>query len=211
MPSDTFTSVPFTQTRRNYRRSEPGDINRRPRPGASVAVAAADRLAAVEARLGQVGSMAATMTDSPSIVAGFLDLSQAMEHTRLPRTIAERISLAVQEHLGCRLGLQAHTEAARTVGIDDAEILLARAGTSADPDVAAIVHFGRQVLVAPAWITAADIAELRAMGLRHRDVVDIVALVALNVLTAALNLVAGLEPEAPFKHLIAPTHQKENP
>ena len=159
---------------------------------------AADRLAELESRHGQVGAMVATMANSPTVVAGYLDLSRAVKRTKLPRTVTERISLAVQEHLGCQLCLQAHTDAARSAGLDEDEIALARAGTSADPDIAPIVRFGRQVLVGPSWITDADVDELRGLGLRDRDVLDIVALVSLNVLTGTFNLVAGLEPDQPL-------------
>lgn len=169
-----------------------------PRLDASTAVgAAAERLADLEARHGQVGAMTATMANSPTVIAGYLDLSRAVKRTKLPRTISERISLAVQEQLGCTLCLRAHTDAARAAGLDEDEIALARLGTSADPGIAPIVDFGQRVHRAPSTITDADIAALRAVGLRDRDVLDIVALVSLNVLTGAFNLVAGLEPTLP--------------
>ena len=165
----------------------------------------ADRLAELESRHGQVGTMLATMAGSPSVLTGYLDLSRAMKRTKLPRTISERISLAIQDHLGCDLCLQAHTNAARDVGVDEHEILLARYGTSSDAGIAPIVEFGQRVHRAPASITQADIDGLRELGLRDRDVLDIVALVALNVLTGTFNLVAGLEPEPSPTPLVAAT------
>jgi AhpD family alkylhydroperoxidase len=158
---------------------------------------AAERLAELEARHGRVGTMVATMAGSPSVLAGYLDLSRAVKRTKLTRAVSERISLAVQDHLGCAFCLEAHTDAARTAGLDDSEIALARAGTSADPAIAPIIAFGRRAHQEPASITAADIDALRALGLRQRHVLDIVALVALNVLTGTFNLVAGLEPDPP--------------
>lgn len=196
LPRSTHSSL--TDTPRGYKYSDMSEYLRFPRLDASTAVGvAAERLSDLEARHGQVGQMVGTMANSPSVVAGYLDLSRAMKRTKLPRDITERISLAIQDHLGCELCLQAHTNAARAVGINEGEIALARAGTSADPGIAPIVRFGRQVLAGPAWITDADVDELLALGLRDRDVLDIVALVALNVLTGTFNLVAGLEPEPP--------------
>jgi len=156
---------------------------------------AAERLAELEARHGRVGTMVATMAGSPSVLAGYLDLSRAVKRTKLTRAVSERISLAVQDHLGCALCLQAHTDAARAAGLDDSEIALARAGTSDDPAIAPIVAFGRRAHQEPASITAADVGALRALGLRDRDVLD--ALVALDVLTGTFNLVTGLEPAPP--------------
>ncbi len=155
---------------------------------------AGDRLAEIEGRHGSVGSMVATMAGSSSVVSGYLDLSRAMKRSRLDRGISERISLVVQESIGCGLCLEAHTAAARSVGLSDHEIELARQGTSADPTIAFVVEFGRRVHLDPSSVTDQDIDGLRAAGFRDRDVLDIVGLIALNVLTGTFNLVAGLEP-----------------
>jgi uncharacterized peroxidase-related enzyme len=156
---------------------------------------ASELLGDIVARNGSAGTMVRAMAGSPSVLGGYLELSRAMKRSRLDRALSERISLAVQAVLGCRLCMAAHTEAARAAGIDEAEIELAKQGTSGDPRVAAVVGFGQRVHAAPASITSADVDELRSLGLRDRDVLDIVGIVALNVLTGTFNLVAGLEPE----------------
>lgn len=160
----------------------------------TAAGAAADRLADLEQRHGAVGDMVRTMAGSPSVLIGYLELSRAMKRSRLDRAVSERISLAVQEVLGCDLCLAAHTKAARELGIPESEIDLARRATSADERTAALVRFGHRVHVEPGSITSEDIDALREHGVRDRDILDVVGLVALNVLTGAFNLVAGLEP-----------------
>jgi hypothetical protein len=50
------------------------------------------------------------------------------------------------------------------------------------------------VLSEPSTITDADVDELHADGWNDRVLADVVGLVALNQLTGAFNLVAGLEP-----------------
>ena len=152
-------------------------------------------LADIVNRHGSAGLMVRTMAGSPSVLAGYLDLSRAMKRSRLDRAISERISLAVQAHLGCGVCLAAHASAARAVGVDQAEIELAKTASSSDPKVAAILAFADHVHTHPASITDADIARLRDLGYDDRDILDVVALVALNVLTGSFNLVAGLEPE----------------
>ena len=156
---------------------------------------AAELLGDIIGRTGSAGTMVRTMAGSPSMLAGYLDLSRAMKRSRLDRALSERISLAVQDRLGCALCLAAHTAGARDAGVSSSEIALARQGTSSDPAIAAIVEFGRRVDTDPASITAADIEALRGLGYRDRDILDVVGLVALNVLTGTFNLVAGLEPE----------------
>jgi alkylhydroperoxidase family enzyme len=58
------------------------------------------------------------------------------------------------------------------------------------------VQFGLQVLTAPAEISDEHIAALRAHGYRDREIADVVGIVALNLLTGAFNLVAGIEPDS---------------
>jgi len=157
---------------------------------------ARDLLADLIERHGSVGLMVRTMAHSPAVLGGYLQLSRAMKRAKLPREVAERISLAVQEHQDCALCLASHTDAARGLGINDDEIAMARQGTSADPKIAAMVSYGLRVRTAPATITDEQIAELASYGYSDREIADVVGIVALNVLTGAFNLVAGLHPES---------------
>jgi AhpD family alkylhydroperoxidase len=154
---------------------------------------AGDLLGDIVARTGSAGAMVRTMAGSPSVLGGYLELSRAMKRSRLDRAVSERISLAVQARLGCELCLAAHADGARTAGVTEAEIELAQRGTSSDPAIAAIVAFARRIDTEPSTVTAEHVDELRRLGYRDRDILDVVGLVALNVLTGAFNLVAGLE------------------
>jgi AhpD family alkylhydroperoxidase len=155
---------------------------------------AGDLLGDIVARTGSAGPMVRTMAGSPSVLSGYLELGRAMKRSRLDRAVSERISLAVQARLGCELCLAAHTSGARDAGVTDEEIELAKQGTASDPAIAPVVEFARRVDTEPASITAEHIDQLRRLGYRDRDILDVVGLVALNVLTGAFNLVAGLEP-----------------
>lgn len=156
--------------------------------------AAKDLLADLVARHGSAGRMVSTMAHSPAVLGGYLQLNRAMKRAKLDRAISERISLAVQENQGCALCLQAHADGARAVGVSEEEIELARKGTSADEKIAAMVAYGYQVHTAPASITDEQLEALRRYGYSDREIADVVGIVALNVLTGAFNLVAGLEP-----------------
>ncbi|MFC7591496.1 carboxymuconolactone decarboxylase family protein [Nonomuraea antimicrobica] len=120
-----------------------------------------------------------------------------MNRVKLPRALSEKVSLAVQERIGCGTCLQAHTEAARAAGLSDTDIALARQGTSTDAREAALVAVAVRVLAQPSSITDEDVAELRAHGWSDRIIAELPGLVALNLLTGAFNLLAGLQPAAP--------------
>ena len=147
-------------------------------------------------RGGAPGPMGRTMANAPALLRGYLDLNRAMKRTHLDRRIVERINLAVHEWLGCNYCLLAHTRAARKLGLSDTDIELARHGTATEPQVAAMVTYGQQLIVAPGEVGDEQLAELRAHGYSDEQIAEVVGLVALQQLTGSFNLVAGLEPAA---------------
>lgn len=156
--------------------------------------AAREMLGELVDRHGEVGEMVRTMAHSPAVLGGYLQLSRSMKRAKLDRRISERISIAVQVRQGCQLCLDSHVAAARSLGVDDDEIERARRGTAADPAVAAMVAFGLRVYVEPTSITDDEIESLQRHGYRDREISDVTGVVALNVLTGAFNLAAGLGP-----------------
>jgi AhpD family alkylhydroperoxidase len=137
--------------------------------------------------------MVRTMANAPALLRGYLDLNRAMKRSHLDRRITERIAIAAQEWLGCQYCVDAHTAAARKLGLSDRDITLARQGTATDPAIASIVAFGQQVIAAPAEITDADVERLRAHGYSDEQLAEVVGIVSLMLLTGAFNLVAGIE------------------
>ena len=136
--------------------------------------------------------MVATMAHSPAVLAGYLELSRAMKRAQLDRKLSERVSIAVQARLRCRTCLDAHIEAARTVGVGDDEIEAAHTADSAHEGVAALLRFAISVLTEPASVDDADIVGLLDHGYSEQEVLDVVGIVALNQLTGSFNLVVGL-------------------
>ena len=144
-----------------------------------------------------VGPMIRGMAAAPAVLRGYLDLNRAMKRSHLDRRVSERVALAVQEWLGCDYCLAAHTAAARELGLTDADIALARQGTATDAKVAAMVAFGQQVIAAPAEVTDAQLDDLRGHGYSDEQIAEVVGIVALQLLTGAFNLVAGIHPDVP--------------
>ncbi|GAA3246304.1 MULTISPECIES: carboxymuconolactone decarboxylase family protein [Streptomyces] len=157
--------------------------------------ASRDLLADLVSRHGRIGDMVSTMAHSPAVLGGYLQLSRAMGRAKLDRRTSERISIAVQVLQGCGLCLDAHVGAARALGVDEDEIERARAGTSADPAIAAIITLALQIYREPTSITDEQVIALREHGYSDRAIADVVGVVALNILTGAFNLLAGLTPE----------------
>ncbi|KAA0973352.1 alkylhydroperoxidase [Paeniglutamicibacter gangotriensis] len=152
-------------------------------------------LSELVSRHGQVGGMVSTMAHSPAVLGGYLQLSRAMKRAKLDRGISERLSIAIQVQQGCELCLESHINAARALGINEAEIERSRAGTSDDPAVAAIIALALQIYREPTSITDEQVSALREHGYSDREIADIVGIVTLNILTGAFNLLAGLTPQ----------------
>ncbi|MDA3630938.1 carboxymuconolactone decarboxylase family protein [Saccharopolyspora oryzae] len=150
-----------------------------------------EQLEEIIARHGSAGEMIRTMAHSPALLQGYLSLSRAVKRIKLPRALSEKISLAVQEWLGCETCLNAHREAAKEAGLTDSDIALARQATSTDPREAELIAFALKVLVEPAAITDEEISALTGNGWSDHAIADVVGLVVLNQLTGTFNLVAG--------------------
>ncbi|GAA0911990.1 alkylhydroperoxidase [Nonomuraea longicatena] len=147
-------------------------------------------------RRGSAGEMVATMAHSPALLEGYLNLSRSMKRIKIPRPLSEKISLAVQEWIGCGMCKEAHEHAALTAGLSENDIALARQGTSTDAREAALIGVAVRVLAEPSSLTDEDVAELREHGWSDRVIAEVVGLVSLNLMTGAFNLLAGIEPKA---------------
>ena len=158
---------------------------------------AATQTLAELAKRGPLGPMVRGMANSSALLRGYLELSRAMKRSHLDRRVSERISLAVQEWIGCDYCLAAHSEASRSLGLSDADVELARQGTATDAKIAALVAFGQQIAAAPSEVSDEQVDELRALGWRDEQIADVVGLVALNILTGSFNLVAGIHSTSP--------------
>lgn len=172
-------------------------LPRLPRLTPATAVGASrDLLSELVDRHGQVGAMVSTMAHSPAVLGGYLQLSKAMRRAKLDRKTSELISIAVQSQQGCGLCLDSHISAARALGVAETEIDLARHGTAATAPTAAIIALGLQIYRDPTSISDAQFSQLRDVGFSDREISDVVGIVALNVLTGAFNLLAGLTPSS---------------
>jgi uncharacterized peroxidase-related enzyme len=151
----------------------------------------------VEKQLGVVPNLFRLVGNSPAALEGFLGLSGALGRTLDAKT-RERIALATAQANGCDYCLSAHTYLGLNLAkIDDTEIALNRAGHSGDAKADAAIIFARKVLDVRGRVSDADIAEVRLAGFSEAQVIEIVASVALNVLTNYVNNVAETDIDFP--------------
>lgn len=154
-------------------------------------------LDAVEKQLGIVPNLFRLVGLSPAALQGFLGLSGALAKTLDVRT-RERIALAVAQVNGCDYCLSAHTYLALNLAkLDAAEIAANRRGHSNDTKADVAVSFARSVAEHRGKVQAAEVEAVRAAGFSDAQIVEIVLVVAENVLTNLVNNVAETDIDFP--------------
>jgi alkylhydroperoxidase family enzyme len=74
---------------------------------------------------------------------------------------------------------------------------LARKGASADPRANAAVAFALKINEERGKVSDADVQTVKAAGFTDAQIVEIIAVVAENIFTNLLNIVAGTEIDFP--------------
>jgi uncharacterized peroxidase-related enzyme len=152
----------------------------------------------VRRRLGAVPNMTRAMANSAALLAGYLDLSGALNKGVLDAATRERIALTVAQANGCSYCLSAHSYLAeRVVHLDAEDITSARKATAADPKTAAVLALAVAVNDGRGSVTRDDLASARAAGLTDEEIAETIGHVALNVLTNYFNKAVDVDIDFP--------------
>ncbi len=143
---------------------------------------AAELLAQVRKALGLTPNMTKVMANSPV----------------LPAAIRERLAITTAEYNGCEYCLSAHTYIGANIAkVDADELELARTARSADPHVEALLTLSDTIARNHGQVGDADLDAARRAGVTDAEMGEVVANLALNVLTNYFNILAGVENDWP--------------
>jgi uncharacterized peroxidase-related enzyme len=154
-------------------------------------------LDAVQHQLGVTPNFIRVLANSPKALEGFLGLYGALGASSLDKAMQERIALAVAEGNACTYCVSAHTAIGRHAGLSNEEMALNRRGGSSDARAAAIVAFARALNEHLGEVTPGQFAAARAAGLSDAEIVEIIAVVALNVFTNILGKATQVDIDFP--------------
>jgi uncharacterized peroxidase-related enzyme len=157
----------------------------------------AKALAAVKAKLGTVPNMFATLAHAPGALHVYLQGGEALGRGSFTAKQRELIALAVADANACGYCLAAHTALGGLVGLKVDEMTAAQDGRSANPRDAALVTLARRIVATRGNLEAADLPAARAAGLTDADILETIAVAALNVFTNYVNHIAGTEVDFP--------------
>ena len=154
-------------------------------------------LDAVNRQLGVVPNMYRLFASSPAALTGLTSLDGALSKT-LDLKTRTGIALAVAQVNGCGYCLSAHNFIGINLArISQEEATANRQGQSGNAKIAAAVRFAAQVAQARGQVGDGDIAAVREAGYTDAQIVEIVSVVAENVLTNFINNVARTDIDFP--------------
>ena len=154
---------------------------------------AKELLEGIRKKRGYLPPLFLTLANSPSALGGYLAFGGALASGSLSAQLRERISIAVAATSNCHHCLEAHTKYGREAGLSEEELAAARDYASADPLAAAALRFARAVQETRGLVPDAEMAAARAAGLGDAHMVEVAALVAVNLFSNYVNNLARHE------------------
>jgi uncharacterized peroxidase-related enzyme len=103
----------------------------------------------------------------------------------------ELLAVLVAAHNGCGYCRAAHGLTARALNVDRRDVIAAASARSTDPRAATMLAFASLVLSRAGRLTDAEVARARADGLDDVTMLDIVCVIAENVLGNTINNLAA--------------------
>jgi uncharacterized peroxidase-related enzyme len=171
----------------------------------SAAGAARTLLDAVQSQLGVTPNVFRVLANSPKALEGFLGLYGAAAGFALDKATQERVALVVAEGNACQYCVSAHTAIGRGVGLTNDEMLLNRRGSSSDARAAATVALAKALNESVGDVTTEELDAARAAGLSDAYIVEVVAVVVLNIFTNIINKASRVDIDFPKIALLEPS------
>ena len=154
-------------------------------------------LGAVKGKLGMLPNLFTTLAQAPAALQGYLGLSDTLAQGRLSARQRELVALAVAQANGCAYCLSAHSLLGKGAGLNGEELLAARAGRTASAGELPVAELAARLLAQRGRLSDAELVAAREAGLDDGLILEVVAQVALNVLTNFTNNLAHTDIDFP--------------
>ncbi|MBK0399799.1 carboxymuconolactone decarboxylase family protein [Limibaculum sp. M0105] len=151
---------------------------------------ARDLLDGVQKKLGITPNLMRVMANQPAVLDAYLKLNEALGQGGFDAKAREAVALAVAGANACDYCASAHSAISKGLKVEPAEIEARLAGRSSDPALSAALGFARRVVETRGFVSDVDLKAVRDAGHGDAEIVEVVALVAANILTNYINHVA---------------------
>lgn len=165
---------------------------------ANAPTASQDMLHAVHKKIGMVPNMFKTMAHSPAVLQLYLGTGEALAGGVLSAALREQLALVTAGANQCDYCASAHTLIGKGTGLSATELAANLSGNSADAKVRAALAFGKAIVASQGRVSDADLAAVRAAGHGEAEVVEIIAVVSMNIFTNYFNHIAATVIDFPL-------------
>ncbi len=148
---------------------------------------------------GQLPNFLGVLAGSPAALRAYARFRSELRHGSLTLPTLERIALAVAEHYRSQPGLAIHTRIARQAGVGIDEVSAARDWESSDPREAALLRYLRALLEQRGHAPVHLHEEAREAGWTDEQLLEAIAYVTLESLTAMVNVAGEVPVDGSFE------------
>lgn len=141
------------------------------------------------------------MANSPAALEGLLNFNSALSKGKLDAKLREQLALTTAGQNKCGYCASAHSYMAEHAGVPANECSINLKGKSSDKKIQAALTFATQVTQKRGSVTDADLKAVHDAGYSDEEVIEILALVALNTFTNYFNKAFKTEIDFPVVDL----------
>ena len=152
---------------------------------------------AIRQKMGGVPNILRTMAQSPAALEAYLGFSGAIGNGRLSAAQRELAALAAAGENSCDYCASAHSALGKMAGLEQSDMQQVIVGGKLDGSAGAIVSLTRRIVSQRGVLSDADIAAFYAAGFDQGDLVELIAVTALNIFTNYFNHIAATEIDFP--------------
>ncbi|WCL53968.1 carboxymuconolactone decarboxylase family protein [Gimibacter soli] len=155
-------------------------------------------LAEVKKKLGGTPNLFTTLAHSPAALGFYLAGGGAIGEAKLSASLREQLALAIAGANGCDYCASAHTTIGKMFKLEEAELARNLNAASSDAKVNAALVFARNVTLTRGRVSDAELAAVRNAGYSDGEILEIIAVVAINTFTNYVNHIAATEVDFPL-------------
>jgi uncharacterized peroxidase-related enzyme len=154
-------------------------------------------LDAVKAKIGMIPNLHSTLAHAPAALNGYLALGDALVSGLLTPRQREIVALATGQANQCQYCLSAHTLLGKGAGLSPVAVRDARNGKADNAQDNAVAALVGRLIETRGAVSDSDLSAARQAGLDDARTLEVVAHVAMNVLTNFTNNLAQTKIDFP--------------
>ena len=162
--------------------------------------ALAQTYAMIEGTLGHVPNMVRVMGTQPIYLDLYMGMRAKLAEGDLDVRTREAIAIAIADENDCSYCEAAHASAAINIlNVAPKDVEAWRQGVSMDAAFDPILVLARQLNATRGAVTDTDLAAARAAGLSDANIIEVLAIVVMNIATNYFNRLAQTEVDFPIQ------------